>query len=141
MEFMSAVRIKRYVKRYTRVVIIFGTGMVMGAMGDRFLTKMRAYANFSAHTTQCRAILQQIADYREQHGSDPDQEWFASLGGLTKTCEGFQWIYLNPPLRWRNGKEVVILTATRHNDCYLCGFSDRTVMFHRFHLSPVAQQR
>lgn len=137
---MTSAQFKRLIKRYTRVVVILVTGMLLGIVGDRFFARLRAYANVGSHSAQCRSMLQQIAAYREQHGSYPDQRWFASLGAVTTTCEGFQWIYLNPPMKWDNGKEVVILTATRDNERYLCGFSDNTVVFGRFDFPPVARQ-
>jgi hypothetical protein len=136
---MTSAHFKRLIKRYTRVVVLLVTGMLLGIVGDRFFSRLRAYANVGSHTAQCRSMLQQISAYRDQHGSYPDQRWFASLGDVATTCEGFQWIYLNPPMKCVNGKEVVIFTATRNNERYLFGFSDNTVVFDRFDFLPVVQ--
>ncbi len=104
-------------------------GILLGVIGSRFVTRMNAYARVSTHAMQGRAIMQQITDYRDANGVAPDQQWFSSLGDTTKTSEGFQWIYLNPPLIVNDDHKVVILTATNDNNRYLCGILDYGVIY------------
>ena len=116
-------------KLFFTVTATLIVGIVLGVVGSRFATRMKAYANVSVHASQGRSIMQQIAAYRDANGTAPDQQWFSSLGDITKTCEGFQWVYLNPPLILDDKREVIILTATNDNSRYLCGFSDLAVIF------------
>ena len=104
-------------------------GIALGIVGSRFVTRMNAYANVSVNAAQGRSIMQQIADYRDTNGVAPDQQWFSSLGDATKTSEGFQWVYLNPPLILNDDHKVIILTATNDNNRYLCGIPDYGVVF------------
>ena len=116
-------------KRFLAVAATLVFGIVLGVIGSRFVTRMNAYARVSMHVIQGRAIMKQIADYRDANGVAPDQQWFSSLGDTTKTSEGFQWVYLNPPLIVNDDQKVVILTATNDNNRYLCGILDYGVVF------------
>ena len=118
----------------------FILGILLGIIGSQFVTKMTAYANASATVAQGRSIMQQYTAYLDTSGTKPDQRWFSSLGGITRTREGFQWIYLNPPLVLDDKREVVILTATRDSIHYLCGFSDSAVRFTELNQTKKCEQ-
>ena len=111
------------------VLVALIIGALLGIIGVRFADRMNAYVNVSVHVSQGRSIMQRIAEYREANGKAPDQNWFSSLGNLTKTNEGFRWIYLNPPITHSDGRELIILTATKDNSQYLCGFTDYGIVF------------
>ncbi len=115
-------------------------GITLGIIGSRFQTRMEAYANVATTAAQGRNIMQEIADYQNANGVPPDQQWFASLRDLTTTSEGFQWIYLNPPLVLENESKVVILTATNDNSRYLCGILDYGVVFQRLNQTKKANK-
>jgi type II secretory pathway pseudopilin PulG len=116
-------------KQFLALAATLVFGIVLGVIGSRFVTRMNAYARVSMHVIQGRAIMQKIADYQDSNGVAPDQQWFSSLGDTTKTSEGFQWVYLNPPLILNDDHKVVILTATNDNNRYLCGILDYGVVF------------
>jgi type II secretory pathway pseudopilin PulG len=127
-------------KIFPALIGILVLGVIFGVIGSQFVIKMTAYANASATVAQGRSIMQKYAAYRNTNGTAPDQKWFSSLGDLTTTCEGFQWIYLNPPLVLDDEREVAILTATNDNNRYLCGFSDLSILYTDLHQTKKANK-
>ena len=109
------------------VTLLFG--IALGVIGRNFLVNMKAYANVSAIAAQGSSILARIEGYKDANGKAPDQQWFDELGETTKTKEGYQWIYHNPPKMLSKERRLVIMTATRSGSNYLGGFSDGTVIF------------
>ena len=122
------------------LVVALVVGIALGVIGSRFVTRMNAYGRVSMHVIQGRTLMQQIADYRNANGVAPDQQWFYSLGDKTKTSEGFQWVYLNPPLILNDDHKVVILTATNYDNRYLCGIPNYGVVYSDLHKTKKANK-
>lgn len=115
-------------------------GIVLALIGSTLFSKMRAYTNGSWSARQGRLILAEIEAFEKTNGKAPDQVWFASLGEMTKTNEGFRWVYFTPPMALGNERELVILTATKYGTSYLCGFSDGAVFFTDINPLPPQQE-
>ena len=127
-------------KQFLALAATLVFGIMLGVIGSRFVTRMNAYARVSMHVIQGRAIMKQITEYRYANGVAPDQRWFSSLDDTTKTSEGFQWVYLNPPLILNDYHKVIILTATNDNNRYLCGIPDYGVVFSDLHNNKDSEQ-
>ena len=104
-------------------------GIAIGIIGTIFLVHFKAYANVPAHVAQGHSILKRITAYQDKNGKLPDQQWFDSLGEMTKTSEDYQWIYHNPPIILSKNRSLVMTTATNYDSRYLGGFLDGTVIF------------
>jgi type II secretory pathway pseudopilin PulG len=122
------------------ITITLVIGIVLGVIGSRFQARMEAYANVATNAAQGRGIMQEIEAYQDANGFPPDQQWFSSLDYLTTTSEGFQWVYLNPPLVLPDNSKVVILTATNDNSDYLCGILDYGVVFRKINQTKKANK-
>ena len=65
-----------------------------------------------------KQIASKINEYKCEHGSYPSKKWFAESYSNEKTVEGRSWIYLNPPFKNAEGKDIVIVSRVDYLDAY-----------------------
>ena len=103
-----------HIKRPAAYILVFTFGILF-TNAYRVVT---AYYRMPRIWNHGERLVSKIDAYKTQHGSYPSQVWFDDSLEETVTIEGRKWVYLSPPFKNKEGKDILIFTRVDYGDAY-----------------------
>jgi|AOAMet2_C49A8_35_1029299.scaffolds.fasta_scaffold05283_1 hypothetical protein len=104
-------------KRFKKL-FVYAVVFTLGVIFANVYRVTTAYYRLPQIWNHGEQLVTEIDAYKSKHGSYPSKEWFHESLADTVTIEGRKWIYLDPPFKNEDGKNILIFTRVDYGDSY-----------------------